>query len=148
VTEYRPLIRLTRDEIMAGLNLALLAELQAVADYDAHARGSDQPDLREALETLRDVEREHAIRLISRINVLGGTPVFEEKESRPVADAPAARLQLDLQGEQWAITEYARLVSGILDDDETAELMTELLIDEIRHAGWLKSTLHALTADE
>ena len=53
-------------------------------------------------------------------------------------------LAYDLKGEQWAIVEYARLVAGIVDDDETAELMAELLQDEIRHARWLKSTLRAL----
>jgi rubrerythrin len=50
----------------------------------------------------------------------------------------------DLRGEQWAIVEYARLVAGIMDDDATAELMSELLQDEIRHARWLKAALRAV----
>lgn len=146
--EDQPLLRLTRDEIMAGLNLALLAELQAVADYDAHAQASNQPEVLEAMETLRDVEQEHAMRLASRIAALGGTPTSQVPESQLSSDTLAAMLMHDLQGEQWAIIEYARLVAGIADDDETIELITELLLDEIRHADWLKVTLRAVQLEE
>jgi bacterioferritin (cytochrome b1) len=84
------------------------------------------------------------MRLQARISALGGTAVDQVPAPRPVGDTLAAWLAQDLQAEQWAIIEYARLVAGIVDDDETAELMAELLLDEIRHAGWLKATLRAL----
>jgi rubrerythrin len=139
---------LTAAEIEACLSKALLAERQAVADYDAHAQACDRAHIREALEALRDVEREHALRLALRIEALGGTLPSQSPAPQPLGDTPAAWLAQDLQGEQWAIVEYARLVAGIVDDDETAELMAELLLDEIRHAGWLKSSLRALQASE
>ena len=142
--ERRSLQRLTADEVIAALNSALAAEYQAVADYGAHAQATDRAEVRQALEALRDVEREHAMRLLARISALGGTAVDQALEPQPMGDTPAAWLAQDLQGEQWAIVEYARLVAGIVDDDETVELMTELLLDEIRHAGWLKATLRAL----
>jgi bacterioferritin (cytochrome b1) len=144
VPERRSLQRLTADEIIAALNLALLAEYQAVADYDAHAQATDQPEVRRALETLCDVEREHSMRLLARISALGGTAVDQVVEPQPLGDTLAAWLAQDLQGEQWAIVEYARLVAGIVDDDETVDLMAELLFDEIRHATWLKSALQSL----
>jgi bacterioferritin (cytochrome b1) len=144
----RPLTRLTADEILSGLHRALLAEHQAVADYHAHAQASDRPDIREALETLRDVERDHALRLASRITALGGVPASHAPEAPSAGNTLAGRLLWDLAGEQWAIVEYARLVAEIVDDDETAELMAELLLDEIRHARWLKSVLHALAEGE
>ncbi|MGD2205424.1 MAG: ferritin-like domain-containing protein [Anaerolineae bacterium] len=143
----RTLTKLTKDEILAGLNEALLAEQQAVLDYDAHAQASDRTDIREALTTLRDVEREHALRLAVRITALGGTPVSQAAEPQPVGDTLAAQLTRDLESEQWAIVEYARLVAGILHDTETTDLMTELLMDEIRHARWLKTTLHSLSTE-
>lgn len=142
------LVTLTADEILHGLNRALLAERQAVADYQAHAQGSDRADVREALETLRDVEREHGLRLSLRITALGGTPTSKTPEAQPAGDTLASWLACDLEGEQWAIVEYARLVAGIVDDDATAELMSELLLDEIRHATWLKSTIRVLAASE
>jgi bacterioferritin (cytochrome b1) len=141
---HQDLITLTADEILQGLNRALLAERQAVADYQTHAQASDRADIQEALETLRDVEREHALRLSLRITALGGTPTSRAPEPQPAGDTLASWLARDLEGEQWAIVEYARLVAGIMDDDATAGLMAELLQDEISHAAWLKSTLRAL----
>jgi bacterioferritin (cytochrome b1) len=146
VSEYRPLVRLSDKEIMDSLNLALLAEFRAIADYDAHAQGTDQPEIRTALETLRDVEQEHAMRLVSRITALGGRPADPAPVARTPGDSLTSWITRDLQGEQWAIVEYARLVAGILDDDETAYLMSELLADEIRHAAWLRTTLRGLQA--
>lgn len=140
------LMGLSADQILEGLIRALRAEHQAVADYDAHARACTRLDIQEALETLRDVEREHALRLALRITALGGSPPSEEVKPQSAGDTLVAWLACDLEGEQWAIVEYARLVANILDDRETAELMTELLLDEIRHATWLKSTLRALQA--
>ena len=145
--ERRPLLRLTVDEILAGLTAALEAEEQSAVDYQAHAQATDQTAIREALETLRDVEREHALRLAQRISALGGRPASLVPKARSVGDNLAGWLAQDLEGEQWAIVEYARLVAGAVDDDETAELMAELLWDEIRHARWLKSTLRAFEGE-
>lgn len=139
----QPLIRLSPSEILAGLHAALQAERQAVADYGAHARSSRSPDIAEALEALRDVEQEHARRLTSRIVTLGDSPARHEVPAQPVGDSLVEWLEHDLHGEQWAISEYARLVAGILDDEETAEMMVELLLDEMRHARWLKAELAA-----
>lgn len=140
-------IELTREEILASLNRALLAERQAVADYGAHAAATSHPDIREALSTLSDVEREHALRLELRITALGGSPSVLAPDLKPAGETLADQLARDLHGEQWAIVEYARLVAGIVDDEGTAELMTELLLDEIRHAAWLKATLRSLRAE-
>lgn len=138
------LVRLSSREILAGLHAALLAERQAVADYGAHARDSQSPDITNALEALRDVEQEHARRLALRIIALGDVPAQHEVSPEPAGESLVEWLKHDLCGEQWAIVEYARLVAGILDDDETAEIMVELLVDEVRHARWLKATLAAL----
>ncbi len=140
----RFLITLAKDEVVDGLCKALRAEWQAVANYHAHAQACEISEVREALETLRDVEREHAQRLVLRITALGGTPPSEAAEPRPLGQSLAIWLEEDLAGEQWAIMEYARLVACIQDDVETVELMTELLLDEIRHAAWLGATLGAL----
>ena len=138
------LVRLTAAEILASLAQAYLAEQQAVVDYHARALAARTPAMREALETLRDVEQEHAMRIAARITALGGIPVEERVEPKARGDTLVIGLTHDLIGEQWAIVEYARLVAGIMDDDETAELMAELMADEIRHARWLKATMRAL----
>jgi bacterioferritin (cytochrome b1) len=141
--EEQTLTRLSPGEILAGLHTALLAEQQAVADYGAHARASESLDIANALEALRDVEQEHAQRLAARILALGGSLEDHALQPQLAGDSLVAWLEHDLRGEQWAIVEYARLVAGILDDDPTAEMMAELLVDEMRHARWLKTTLAA-----
>ena len=142
--EDQTLTRLSPGEILASLHAALLAEQQAVADYDAHAAASESPDISEALEALRDVEEEHARALASRIAALGGKAAQHAVEPQPAGENLAEWLEHDLHGEQWAIVEYARLIAGILDDEKTVEMMAELLVDEMRHARWLKATLAAL----
>ena len=132
------------DEILEGLYAAILAEIQAVADYESHAEAVPDTEMSEALAALADVEREHALRLNQRIVALGGSPPSDQVGVQPVGGTVAEWLIHDLKREQWAIVEYARLVAGIVDDDETAELMAELLRDEIRHARWLKSALRVL----
>jgi rubrerythrin len=145
--EYETLTRLTAEEILAGLRAALRAEVQAVADYQGHAQAAPQAEIGETLATLADVEREHALRLTKRITDLGGRLPEGRPEAPASGESLADWLTHDLKGEQWAIVEYARLVAGIMDDDETAELMAELLRDEMRHARWLKATLRTLDTE-
>jgi bacterioferritin (cytochrome b1) len=142
--EIGTLTMLTAEEILDGLHVAILAEIQAVADYDSHAQAAPEAEMGEALAALADVEREHALRLAERITALGGSPPSGKPRAQPPSGTLADWLAHDLKGEQWAIVEYARLVAEIVDDDETAELMAELLRDEIRHARWLKSALRTL----
>jgi bacterioferritin (cytochrome b1) len=135
------LTKLTAAQILEGLHAAILAEMQAVADYHSHARSALDAEVSEVLATLGDVEQDHALRLAERIAALGGSPPDEQPVAQSTGDTLTEWLAHDLEGEQWAIVEYARMVAGIVDDDETAELMAELLRDEIRHARWLKSAL-------
>jgi bacterioferritin (cytochrome b1) len=141
--DKQPLIQLSPDEILSSLQTALLAERQAVADYDAHARTAQSRGITEGLEALRDVEQEHARRIATRIRVLGASPAEQAVQPQPAGESLVEWLEHDLCSEQWAIVEYARLVAGILDDEETTEMMAELLVDEMRHARWLKATLAA-----
>lgn len=141
------LTTLTPDEILNGLNQALQAELQAVADYAAHARACGRPNIQDALEALCEVEQGHARRLELRITALSGTPASRATRDPQASGTLAAWLTRDLASEQWAIVHYARLVAGIVDDQETADLMAELLWDEIRHASWLKTALRQLSSE-
>ena len=145
------LTRLTAGEILASLKTALAAELQAAVNYQAHSRAcaasGAQQEICQALEALRDVEQEHARRLSARITALGGVPAGVSGGPELDGNFQASWLEADLAAEQWAIVEYARLVAGIVDDDETVGLLAELLADEIRHANWLKATLRALATE-
>lgn len=142
--EERALATLAPHELLKGLTKALRAEWQAVADYGAHAQACDDAEIREALETLGSIEREHAMSLTKRIEALGGSPSSETVVPGSMSGSIANWLEHDLASEQWAIVEYARIVACTVNDAETVDLMIELLLDEIRHATWLKATLNAL----
>jgi bacterioferritin (cytochrome b1) len=146
--QMQPLSALSRDEILAGLFDALAAEQQSQVDYGAQAQlcrlrteEREAQELADIFEALRDVEQDHARRLAARIAALGGSPTRQAMQPQPGGEALSEWLVHDLRGEQWAIVEYARLIAGTLDDDNTVELMTELLLDELRHARWLKAAL-------
>ncbi len=50
-------------------------------------------------------------------------------------------LKVELQLEQEAIKDYAVAVADIVDDMITVEMLEEQLLDEMRHAKWLKQQL-------
>jgi bacterioferritin (cytochrome b1) len=52
-----------------------------------------------------------------------------------------AMLKVELKLEQQAIKEYAEAVADIVDDMITVEMLEEQLLDEMRHAKWLKQQL-------
>ena len=50
-------------------------------------------------------------------------------------------LKVELELEQQAIKEYAAAVADIVDDMITVEMLEEQLLDEMRHAKWLKQQI-------
>jgi bacterioferritin (cytochrome b1) len=60
----------------------------------------------------------------------------------------AALLHLDLAEERWAIKHYAATIADFVGDadDETLDLLEENLLDEIRHARWLRGQVQRLNA--
>jgi rubrerythrin len=54
-------------------------------------------------------------------------------------------LRLELSEEQQAIRDYASQIAAIMDDDETVELLTQNMEDEMQHARWLKAQIRRLS---
>jgi len=57
---------------------------------------------------------------------------------------PVEMLRLELSEEQQAIRDYASQIAAIMDDDETVELLTQNMEDEMQHARWLKAQIRRL----
>jgi bacterioferritin (cytochrome b1) len=136
--------------IIAALKEALRAELKAVTMYDAHARVIADPEIVEGLRTILEVEEGHARLLAARIEALDGEPVVVESSEVPSFAGPTSDLATiadmlgsDLADEQWAIKNYASTIADFLlvGDDETLAVLEENLVDELRHARWLKDRL-------
>ena len=142
-----------KDELIAALNAALQAELKAVKMYHAHAGSIADPEIAQGLQTILEVEEGHARALALRIRALERQPTPAEPAAAPARAEPTAdpgaiadMLRLDLADEQWAITHYAATIAEFLPDadDETLAVLEENLVDELRHAHWLRDRLRLL----
>ena len=100
-----------------------------------------------------EVEEGHAHALALRIRALERQPTPAEPAAAPARAEPTAdpaviadMLRLDLADEQWAITYYATTIAEFLPDgdDETLAVLEENLLDELRHARWLRDRLRLL----
>jgi bacterioferritin (cytochrome b1) len=142
-----------KSDIIAALNTALQAELEAVKNYSAHARAIADPEVNLGLRNILEVEEGHARALASRIGALGGHATTVESIASPYQDdvagdlvAVAEMLRSDLADEQWAIKHYAATIADFfpLVDEETLAVLEENLIDELRHARWLRDQVRHL----
>jgi bacterioferritin (cytochrome b1) len=140
-------------ELVSALKEALRAELKAVKMYDVHATVIADPEIAQGLRTVLEVEKGHAQALVDRIEALGAQPVgVESSEAAPgIASTrdPVAITDMlisDLSKEQWAIKHYAATIADFLPDadGETLTVLEENLVDELRHAHWLRDRLLVL----
>jgi bacterioferritin (cytochrome b1) len=145
----------TKRALVALLKEALQAELKAVKMYAAHAEALADQEIAQGLLNIVEVEQEHARLLAARIEVLQREPVVVERTFAPPLAGPvtdqtgiAGLLTLDLDEERWAIRHYASTLAGSipLDDAETWTILEENLVDELRHARWLRDRLLEIDA--
>jgi bacterioferritin (cytochrome b1) len=143
----------TKRALVAVLKEALQAELKAVKMYAAHAEAIPDQEIAEGLQTILEVEKEHVRQLAARIEALQGEPVVLEPTLAlpvvgPVTDPSviADLVTFDLDEEQWAITHYASALADYvpLDDAATWTMLEENLVDELRHARWLRDRLREM----
>jgi bacterioferritin (cytochrome b1) len=143
------------EDIIEALNRALAAELSAIEIYTAHARVIREPGVAQGVLAIRDVEQEHARALAGRVRSLGGVPVPPGAPATVVGRAAGAvttqlstadMLLLELSEEQQAMIDYVASIAQIMDDYDTLDLLEEHLVDEMRHARWLKSQIRAAQA--
>lgn len=138
-------------EIMIELlNRLLESELMAVEYYRIHANAIAEPEIAEGVKAIIPAEASHAANLTARIKELGGVPVAaggeasrkgREMGEQSKLDGTAAMLKLELTQEQQAIKAYAEPVADIVQDMVTLEMLEEQLLDEMRHAKWLKQKI-------
>jgi len=141
---------MNREAVIQALNRLLDAEFMALEYYRVHADALADDDIASAVRAIIPVEDAHAVTLATRISELGGTPMLPGSEAsekgRQMAETSMregtrAMLRLELRGEQEAIKSYAEALADVEEDMITVDLLEEQLLDEMRHARWLKQTL-------
>jgi len=132
------------------LNRLLEAELIALEYYRIHAAAIADKDIAEGVAAILPAEQSHAVNLAARIRELGGVPVDpaegaiqrgKEMGEKTKRQGTLEMLRFELEQEQQAIKEYATPVADIVDDMVTLEILEEQLLDEMRHAKWLKKKI-------
>jgi bacterioferritin (cytochrome b1) len=132
------------------LNGLLEAELMALEYYRIHAEAIPEKDIAEGVKGILPAEENHAITLAKRIRELGGVPVEpggpattrgREMGEESKGQGTLRMLRLEMQQEQQAIKDCCIPVADIVDDMITLEMIEEQLLDEMRHAKWLKQRI-------
>jgi len=132
------------------LNGLLEAELMALEYYRIHAEAIHEKDIAEGVKGILPAEENHAITLAKRIRELGGVPVEpggpattrgREMGEESKGQGTLRMLRLEMQQEQQAIKNCCIPVADIVDDMITLEMIEEQLLDEMRHAKWLKQRI-------
>ena len=139
---------MTQKEIIRTLQKALQAEISAIEMYTAHSKIIQDSGIVQAVQSIRDVEKGHAKALAKRIRTLNEAPVSQSEAATIASRALGSTqvntidmLRLELAEEQNAIVDYANAIARIMEDETTLDLLEENLLDEIRHARWLKSQI-------
>jgi bacterioferritin (cytochrome b1) len=138
---------MTAATVVDLLNELLEDELTAVEYYRIHAEAIPDQEIAQGVNAILPVEQGHAVGLTTRIAELGGEPVrlggpASERGRRMGEESRdkglLAMLRLELAQEKAAIKAYAAAVAEVDTDMVTLEMLEEQLLDEMRHARWLK----------
>lgn len=134
------------EKLIEMMNCALSEEWLAYYQYWTGAKvvqGFLRGDVASEMEEHAQEELSHAVKLVTRIIQLGGTPVLSPdqwmKMSRCRYDAPTdpnveVILAQNLVGERCAIKRYEDIIEYTKGKDyATAKMATDILIEELEH---------------
>ena len=129
------------EKILSVLNELLADELTAISQYMVHAEMCDNwgyGKLHEAIEKQAMDEMHHAEWLIGRIIFLEGSPVVSKLNPMRIATSVPEMIGNDEQAELGAVQAYnaAIRLAHEVQDQATAELLTEILKMEEGHVDW------------
>lgn len=129
------------DRIIEVLNQLLADELTAISQYMVHAEMCENwgyEKLHKAIEKQAKDEMHHAEWLIKRIIFLEGSPIVSKLNPMKIGASVVDIIGNDQEAEQSAVRAYnsAIRLAHDLDDQSTADLLTEILKMEEGHVDW------------
>jgi bacterioferritin len=137
--------KLTRKELIAGLNEDLSREYQAIiayVNYSQVLKGAAYMNIADELAVHAGEELSHALKVANHIDYLGGMPSVTPK---PVKTSEKAEdmLKFDLENEKETIRQYRRRVkqADSLNEFAIAESLRGILVEEQDHLIALATAL-------
>ena len=137
--------KLTRKQLIDALNEDLSREYQAIIAYVTYSqvlKGAAYMNIADELAVHAGEELQHALKVASHIDYLGGMPSVT---SKPVKTSEKAEdmLRFDLDNEKETIRHYRRRVrqADALNEYAIAESLRAILVDEQDHLIALATAL-------
>ncbi len=129
------------EKLLTVLNQLLADELTAISQYMVHAEMCDNwgyDRLHQIIEQQAYDEMHHARWLIQRIIFLKGTPLVAKLNPIQIGQTVLEMIGLDQEAELAAAHAYnaAIRLAHEVDDQATADLLTDILKMEEAHGDW------------
>jgi len=140
-----PEATITREELINLLNEDLAREYQAVIAYVVYSqtlKGAAYTDIARELEAHAREELDHAIKIASQIDYLGGSPVAVPKPVKS-SKKPEEMLRFDLDNEIATIANYRKRIrqAEAMSEFAICETLREIIVQEQDHAQDLADAL-------
>lgn len=136
-------------EITELLNSALQCEFTTINQYwiyglTLHHIGLERLSKKFLEESVE--ERSHVERIASRILQIGGVAKFDAINEIDNTQDVEKMLECGIQLENDVIDKYNKMISKIADmqDHATADILTEILREEVIHKEWLEAQLKVM----
>ncbi len=136
-------------KIIGLLNDALKAEFSAIQQYWLHGLTLKHWGFHKIGQLFIDEsveERAHVNKIAKRILQLGGYPKFDAIDKVSIGEDIVEMLNYNLTFEQNTIIQYRNSIHEISSqhDYTTADMLTDILIEEEGHKEWLQSQLRII----
>ena len=137
--------KVTREDLIAGLNEDLSREYQAIISYVIYSqvlKGAEYMNIAGELEKHAHEELAHALIVCNQIDYLGGKPAAVPQPVK-TSDKAKDMLRFDLDNETETIRNYRERVDQCeaLEEFAVGEHIREILLDEQDHAIALATAL-------
>jgi bacterioferritin len=137
--------KVTREQLIEGLNEDLSREYQAIISYVNYSqvlKGAAYMNIADELAVHAGEELQHALKVSNHIDYLGGMPAVTPK---PVKTSEKAEemLRFDLDNEKETIKQYRRRIrqADALNEYAIAESLRGILVEEQDHLIALATAL-------
>ncbi len=131
-------------QVLDQLNLMLKEELTAINQYMLHAEMCENwgfHRLSKAVKAQAMGEMKHAEKLMERILFLDGMPQMQELMKLNIGKDVPQQIANDLALEQSAVASYNKAIAVCREagDNNTADMLVEILADEEEHIDFLET---------
>ena len=138
------------EKVLKVLNELLADELTAINQYMVHSEMCDNwgyGKLHKSIEKRAVDEMHHAEQLIARLLFLEGKPVVSKLNPIKIGATVPEMVNNDMKAEIGAIRSYndAITLARQVDDEATANLLTQILKDEEDHEDWAEAQRDQIT---